>query len=91
VLAAASCDVGVVAYEMTVLVSRTGDVLTPACGPSSRPPSRDEHPEAGKDRCCERLGSRARQALPARQVRRRHDGAPTLGQHRNRDGSGRMR
>jgi len=29
-LAAASCDVGVVAYEMTVLVSRTGDVLTPA-------------------------------------------------------------
>jgi predicted regulator of Ras-like GTPase activity (Roadblock/LC7/MglB family) len=30
VLAASSCDVGVVAYEMTVLVSRTGDVLTPA-------------------------------------------------------------
>jgi uncharacterized protein len=30
VLAAASCDVGVVAYEMTVLVSRTGDVLTPS-------------------------------------------------------------
>jgi len=29
VLAASSCDVGVVAYEMTVLVSRTGDVLTP--------------------------------------------------------------
>jgi predicted regulator of Ras-like GTPase activity (Roadblock/LC7/MglB family) len=30
VLAAASCDVGVVAYEMTVLVSRPGDVLTPS-------------------------------------------------------------
>jgi uncharacterized protein len=30
VLAGSSCDVGVVAYEMTVLVSRTGDVLTPA-------------------------------------------------------------
>jgi uncharacterized protein len=30
VLASSSCDVGVVAYEMTVLVDRTGDVLTPA-------------------------------------------------------------
>ena len=30
VLAGASCDVGVVAYEMTVLVSRTGEVLTPS-------------------------------------------------------------
>jgi predicted regulator of Ras-like GTPase activity (Roadblock/LC7/MglB family) len=30
VLAASSCDVGVDAYEMTVLVTRTGDVLTPA-------------------------------------------------------------
>ena len=30
VLAAASCDVGVVAYEMTVLVNRAGDVLTPS-------------------------------------------------------------
>jgi predicted regulator of Ras-like GTPase activity (Roadblock/LC7/MglB family) len=30
VLADSSCDVGLVAYEMTVLVSRTGDVLTPA-------------------------------------------------------------
>jgi predicted regulator of Ras-like GTPase activity (Roadblock/LC7/MglB family) len=30
VLAASSCDVGVVAYEMTVLVSRTGEVLTPS-------------------------------------------------------------
>ena len=29
VLAGSSCDVGVVAYEMTVMVSRTGDVLTP--------------------------------------------------------------
>ena len=29
VLAASSCDVSVVAYEMTVLVSRTGEVLTP--------------------------------------------------------------
>ena len=26
----AACDVGLVAYEMTVLVSRAGDVLTPA-------------------------------------------------------------
>jgi predicted regulator of Ras-like GTPase activity (Roadblock/LC7/MglB family) len=30
VLAAASCDVGVVGYEMALLVARTGDVLTPA-------------------------------------------------------------
>jgi hypothetical protein len=30
VLAASSCDVGVVAYEMTMLVSRAGDVLTPS-------------------------------------------------------------
>jgi predicted regulator of Ras-like GTPase activity (Roadblock/LC7/MglB family) len=30
VLASSSCDVGVVAYEMTVLVSRTGEVLTPS-------------------------------------------------------------
>jgi predicted regulator of Ras-like GTPase activity (Roadblock/LC7/MglB family) len=29
VLAASACDVGVVAYEMTVLVTRAGDVLTP--------------------------------------------------------------
>jgi uncharacterized protein len=30
VLAAAACDVGVVAYEMTVLVTAAGDALTPA-------------------------------------------------------------
>jgi uncharacterized protein len=30
VLAAASCNVAVVAYEMTVLVARVGDVLTPS-------------------------------------------------------------
>jgi predicted regulator of Ras-like GTPase activity (Roadblock/LC7/MglB family) len=30
VLAASACDVGVVAYEMTVLVTRAGDVLTPS-------------------------------------------------------------
>jgi uncharacterized protein len=30
VLAGSSCDVGVVAYEMTVLVRRTGAVLTPS-------------------------------------------------------------
>ena len=30
VLVGSSCDVGVVAYEMTMLVSRTGDVLTPS-------------------------------------------------------------
>ena len=29
VLAASSCDVGVVAYEMAVLVARVGEVLTP--------------------------------------------------------------
>jgi predicted regulator of Ras-like GTPase activity (Roadblock/LC7/MglB family) len=29
VLAASACDVGMVAYEMTLLVSRSGDVLTP--------------------------------------------------------------
>jgi uncharacterized protein len=28
-LAGAACDVGVVAYEMTVLVTRSGEVLTP--------------------------------------------------------------
>jgi uncharacterized protein len=30
VLAGSSCDAGVVAYEMTMLVSRAGDVLTPS-------------------------------------------------------------
>ena len=30
VLAATSCNVGVVAYEMAVLVARVGDVLTPS-------------------------------------------------------------
>jgi uncharacterized protein len=30
VLAGSSCDVGIVAYEMTLLVSRSGDVLTPS-------------------------------------------------------------
>jgi len=30
VLAATSCDVGLVGYEMALLVERTGDVLTPA-------------------------------------------------------------
>jgi predicted regulator of Ras-like GTPase activity (Roadblock/LC7/MglB family) len=30
VLVGSSCDVGVVAYEMTMLVSRAGDVLTPS-------------------------------------------------------------
>ena len=30
VLAASNCNVGVVAYEMTVLVTRVGDVLTPS-------------------------------------------------------------
>jgi predicted regulator of Ras-like GTPase activity (Roadblock/LC7/MglB family) len=30
VLAASSCNVSVVAYEMTVLVARAGDVLTPS-------------------------------------------------------------
>jgi predicted regulator of Ras-like GTPase activity (Roadblock/LC7/MglB family) len=30
VLAASSCDVGVVTYQMTVLITRTGDVLTPS-------------------------------------------------------------
>jgi len=29
VLAASPCDVGVVAYEMSLLVARVGDVLTP--------------------------------------------------------------
>jgi predicted regulator of Ras-like GTPase activity (Roadblock/LC7/MglB family) len=30
VLVGSSCDVGLVAYEMTMLVSRAGDVLTPS-------------------------------------------------------------
>ena len=42
VLAANTCNVGVVAYEMAVLVARVGDVLTPASGPNSRPFSRLE-------------------------------------------------
>jgi predicted regulator of Ras-like GTPase activity (Roadblock/LC7/MglB family) len=29
-LAASSCDVGVVAYQMAVLVTRAGDILTPS-------------------------------------------------------------
>ena len=29
VLAAGSCDVGLVGYEMAVLVTRVGDILTP--------------------------------------------------------------
>ena len=44
VLAASSCDVGVVAYEMTVLVTRTGDVLTPSLRAELRCPPRHEHP-----------------------------------------------
>jgi hypothetical protein len=43
----------VVAYEMTVLVTRAGDVLTPVSGPSSKPLSRHERPtspEAVKNR-----------------------------------------
>jgi hypothetical protein len=47
VLVASSCDVGVVAYQMAVLVTRVGDVLTPACGPNCRPPSRHERPTSG--------------------------------------------
>ena len=30
VLASPSCDIGLVGYEMALLVARTGDVLTPA-------------------------------------------------------------
>ena len=66
VLAGSACDVGVVAYEMTVLVSRTGDVLTPACGPSSKPPSRHEHPRGHQGslvvECPARAGCRRRRA-----------------------------
>ena len=45
VLAAGSCDVGLVGYEMAVLVTRVGDVLTPGCGPSSKPSCQHEHPD----------------------------------------------
>lgn len=42
VLATTACDVGGVGYELATLVARAGEVLTPACGPSSKPPSRRE-------------------------------------------------
>jgi uncharacterized protein len=59
VLAASSCDVGVVAYQMAMLVTRVGDVLTPACGPSSKPPSRHERPTSGWRQVSYRRRSRA--------------------------------
>jgi ribosomal protein L2 len=60
VLAASSCDVGVVAYGMTVLVTRAGDVLTPASRPSSKPPSAmsTQHPHGGRSRIAGRRASR---------------------------------
>jgi hypothetical protein len=44
VLAASSCDVGVVAYGMTVLVTRAGDVLTPSLQAELQAALRHEHP-----------------------------------------------
>ena len=86
VLAATSCDVGGVGYEMATLVTRAGEVLTPACGPSCRPPCHHERPTsrrwAGQGSASpsptqpgRQAGStRAGHAGPARQVRHRHDG-----------------
>jgi predicted regulator of Ras-like GTPase activity (Roadblock/LC7/MglB family) len=37
VLAAADCDTGLVAYEMTLLVERVGSALTPACAALRHP------------------------------------------------------
>jgi predicted regulator of Ras-like GTPase activity (Roadblock/LC7/MglB family) len=36
VLAAPSCDIGTVAYEMTLLVDQVGQQITPSCARSSR-------------------------------------------------------
>ena len=36
VLAAPDCDMGLVAYQMTLLVERAGQVLTPACARNSQ-------------------------------------------------------
>lgn len=38
VLAAPDCDLGLVAYEMTLLVERVGRVLTPALRGGEQPP-----------------------------------------------------
>jgi hypothetical protein len=47
---------------MTVLVTRAGDVLTPSLGPSSKPPSRHEHPTpVGRSRIAGRLSVPDRQ------------------------------
>jgi hypothetical protein len=74
VLAASSCDVGVVAYGMTVLVTRAGDVLTPASRPSSKPPSAmsTQHPHGGRSRIAGRraaVTSFGREAADAASLR----------------------
>jgi hypothetical protein len=75
VLAVASCDVGVVGYELALLVARAGQVLTPSLRAelqAALPPSALEVPPAGRSRVGvahrARAGSgqqRAGQAYPA--------------------------
>jgi predicted regulator of Ras-like GTPase activity (Roadblock/LC7/MglB family) len=52
VLAASSCDVGVVGYEMALLVARAGDVLTPRLRAELQAAMSARHPAGGpvKDR-----------------------------------------
>ena len=42
VLAAPNCDIGLVAYEMTLLVERVGQQMTRSCAPSCKVPCADE-------------------------------------------------
>jgi uncharacterized protein len=72
VLAASSCDVGVVAYQMAMLVTRVGDVLTPSLRPSSKPPSRHERPTSGWRQVSYRRRSRA--PCPGRETASRRAG-----------------
>jgi hypothetical protein len=60
VLAASSCDVEVVAYGMTVLVTRAGDILTPSLQAELQAALRHEHqhPHGGRSRIAGRRASR---------------------------------
>jgi predicted regulator of Ras-like GTPase activity (Roadblock/LC7/MglB family) len=80
VLAGSSCDVGVVAYEMTVLVSRSGDVLTPSLRaelPAALPPGAPTlPPEAVKDRRRPTRAGSQQQAGRAGVTGRPHEASP---------------
>ena len=47
VLAAADCDMGLVAYQMTLIVERAGQVLTPAVRAELRPLTPGDGDDAG--------------------------------------------